>query len=83
MITAIVFAALLVGGAVYTALNPILLPSPMISSIVDLGSGLWSLEGILPISAIVECIYFDVYVIVLLVLFKVIMGAISGKPEID
>jgi len=67
----------------YTILNPILLPTSVMTVITTGFSSIWGLEGFLPIRAIMLCIYYDFLILVGILSFKLLMGAINGKPEID
>lgn len=71
------------GGIIYSIFNPILLPVTMENAIITFGSSIWSLNGILPITAVMTCIKIDFYILIGLLIWKIFFGAVAGKPEID
>ena len=70
-------------GAVYTYLHPILFPPEILNTMIVGMSSIWSLDGLLPIYAIMNSLYFDIMIIGAILVFKLIMGAINGKPEMN
>jgi len=79
----LILALALSAGAIYTIINPILLPDAMVLVISDSLQSLWWLSGILPIDAIFKCLYLDFLIFLGFLIFKIFFGAVAGKPEID
>ncbi len=79
----LLLTGIIAGGSIYTILNPILLPNFLTDIIVIGVSSIWSLEGILPIQAIMTCLYWDLVIMGSILIFKLIFGAINGKPEMN
>lgn len=83
MTSVLLLLGILAGGAIYTIFNPVLLPEAWETAISTTISSIWNLEGILPIEAIFNCLYWDIVILGAILVFKLVFGAIAGKPEID
>jgi len=79
----IIFTTAITTGIIYTMIYPISLPNSMLAPIATSVSALWSLDGLLPITAIMACIKWDLIIMGSILIFKLVFGALAGKPEID
>ena len=79
----IIYAGIIAGISIYSIINPILLPVSLINASTTAFSSIWALNGIIPIAVIMECIKLDFWLLFGMLIFKMIFGAIAGKPEMD
>jgi len=83
MIKVILIILFFITGSFFGTWMNFRIPPPMLAVLEDVAANMWALDGLLPIQALFDTIYFILMALMFWFIFKVIWSAIGGGNDIN